>query len=68
MKYDIFNIRNTINYVCFRRMTSDKATDSRVDKHPKRKVHIKSSFDIQDIIGIFVTYIEIIDIFETFPE
>ena len=23
---------------CFRRMTSDKSTDSRVDKHPKRKV------------------------------
>ena len=38
MKFDILNIRNNINYICFRRMTSDKATDSRVDKHPKRKV------------------------------
>ena len=38
MKNDIFDNRNNINYTCFRRMTSDKATDSRVDKHPKRKV------------------------------
>ena len=29
-------IKNKMNV--FRRMTSDKATDSRVDKHPKRKV------------------------------
>ena len=31
-------ITNAFSEECFRRMTSDKATDSRVDKHPKRKV------------------------------
>ena len=58
MKYDIFNIRNNINYICFRRMTSDKATDSRVDKHPKRKVtnqiiiwYIYIDIDIDIYIG-----------------